>query len=76
MSQSFTSDIAQQYDLNLDEASATISYVGQAAPGSSAAAAVWRIKRIDSTSGIIITWADGNDAFDKIWNDRATYTYS
>lgn len=64
------------YNVFLDEASATITYVGEAEPGTSAASALWRIKRLDSTSGLLITWADGDSDFDKVWNDRATYSYS
>ena len=38
-----------------------IDYVGEAAIGSATAAEAWRIKKIDSTSGIVIQWA-GDDA--------------
>lgn len=62
--------------LRLDEASATITYVGEAAPASSEAAAVWRIKRINEASGVSITWADGNTNFDNVWANRAALTYS
>lgn len=64
------------YNVFLDEASSTITYVGEAEPGTSAASALWRIKRLDSTSGLLVTWADGDSDFDKVWNDRATYSYS
>jgi len=40
--------------------------------------AVWRIKKIiyDANNNILaITWADGTMEFDKVWSDRATYTY-
>lgn len=61
--------------LEVDTASATITYVGEAAPGSATSGAVWRIKRIDTTSGVSIRWADGVDGFSKIWDNRAAYTY-
>lgn len=64
------------YAVRLDEASATVSYVGEAEAGSSAASAVWRIKKIDESSGTVITWADGSTAFDQVWDDRASLTYS
>lgn len=64
------------YNVFLDEASATITYVGEANPGTASSAASWRIKRLDSTSGLLITWADGDSNFDKVWDDRASYTYS
>lgn len=64
------------YNIFLDEASATITYVGEALPGVSAATASWRIKRLDSTSGLLVTWAEGDSDFDKVWDDRASYSYS
>lgn len=62
--------------LRLDSASATITYIGEAAPGSLEADSVWRIKKVDESSGTVIQWADGESTFDKIWNDRASITYS
>lgn len=52
-----------------------ITYVGKAAIGASTSVAVWQVQKIDSTSGIVITWADGNDLFDNIWNNYATLNY-
>ena len=43
-------------------------YIGEAAIGTAASAAFWRIKRIDNTSGIVITWA-GTGGFDQVWWD-------
>lgn len=54
----------------------SITYIGNAAMGADAAAAVWQIKRLDATSGLIKLWADGNDNFDNVWNDRASLSYS
>lgn len=64
------------YATRIDEASATVTYIGDAAIGSTAAQSVWRIKKIDSSSGTIITFADGNGNFDNVWNDRASLSYS
>ena len=52
-----------------------IDYVGEAAIGTATSAAAWRIKRIDSTTGIIIQWA-GTGVFDQIWDNRASLNYS
>ncbi len=52
-----------------------IDYVGEAAIGTTPSAASWRIKKIDSTSGVIITWA-GTGVFDQIWDNRASLVYS
>lgn len=65
-----------KYALRLDEASATVTYVGEAAIGSATASAVWRIKKLDSTSGLVITWADGDELFDNVWDNRASLSYS
>jgi|SRR3972149_1735765 len=61
----------------IDEASTDIIYVGEASIGGNVASAVWRISKLNTTSTITsLLWADGNAAYNKIWNDRATYTYS
>lgn len=64
------------YDLEIDETSTPNAvYIGQANPGTSVATAGWRIKRILESSGTHVDWANGTAAFDKVWNDRLTYTY-
>lgn len=60
----------------IDEASSTVMYVGQALTGSATSAAVWKIFKIDSSSGLIITWADGNSHYDNVYDDRANLSYS
>lgn len=38
---------------------------------------VWAIQRITIAGGITnILWAEGTKGFDKVWDDRATYSYS
>lgn len=59
----------------IDEASATITYIGKAPVGSLASDAVWKIMKIDESSGTVITYADGNSNFDNVWNNRASLTY-
>jgi hypothetical protein len=54
-------------------------YVGLANPGSLTSAPVWRILKIGYDGGgftASVKWADGNLDFDKIWDNRGTYTYS
>jgi hypothetical protein len=61
----------------LDESTTpNVTYIGQAPIGSDESQAVWQIKKVDESSGIIITWADGNSNFDNIWNNRASLIYS
>jgi hypothetical protein len=64
------------YTTRLDEASATVTYVGLALVGSSEASAVWQIKRITVTGNITdIKFADGDFDFDNVWNNRACLSY-
>lgn len=60
----------------IDEASATTTYVGYAALGSTTTGATWKIKRISVSSGeTSIKYADDNSNYDNIWNNRASLTY-
>ena len=64
------------YALVMDDTSTfKVTYIGTALTGSIESNPVWKIKKIDSNSGIVITWADGNNNFDNIWNDRISLTY-
>lgn len=61
----------------IDEALAGTSYVGKAPIGTAASAASWQIMRLVESAGITtITWADGDSAFNNVWNDRASLSYS
>lgn len=61
-----------------DGEDATYNYVGKAPVGSSTSTACWQIFRLtnSATASIIIEWADGDDLFNNVWNDRATLSYS
>lgn len=66
-----------EYETRLDEPSSTTTYVGKAAIDSDPAGSVWQIKRIlISGTETIIEWADGDSSFDKVWDDRASLSYS
>lgn len=70
----------KQYETLLSESkdgNVTYTYVGEAEPGSTIGSAQWRIKRIAeyADGSIDSLWANNTAAFDKVWNDRATYTY-
>ena len=72
--------ILDNYATRLDEAStASVTYVGKTDPGNAllTGSAVWAIQRIDETTAdTIIAWADGNDLFDNIWDNRLALSYS
>lgn len=63
--------------LRLDDTTTTnVTYIGKATVGTAASASSWQIKKLDETSGLIITWAEGNENYNKVWDDRASLTYS
>lgn len=66
-------DVAIRLD---DTSTANVTYVGKATVGSSTASAVWQIKKIDETTGLVITWADGDTSFNNVWDNRVSLSYS
>jgi len=67
---------SKNYALRLDDTSTpSITYVGKAVPGTSTASPLWQIRKIDQTSGMIITWAGSSDSFNNVWDDRLTLIY-
>ena len=65
------------YSTRIDDATSTVTYIGQAIVGSSESDSVWQIKRITTTGSVIdIKFADGDSDFDNVWNDRASLTYN
>lgn len=69
--------ISRPFATRIDEVSTSVSYIGWAVPGTLDAAATWRIMRMTLTGTVTaIEWADGDEDFDNIWDDRASLTYS
>lgn len=66
--------LAKQVDFITDNE----MYIGEANPGTASNSAAWRIKYvvIAGDGDVAVTWADGNDNFDNIWDNRLTYSYS
>lgn len=59
-----------------DEASATIAYIGKAAAGVSTATAGWQIRRVHPTDpNAPVLWADGDQLYNNVWDNRASLTY-
>lgn len=56
--------------------SGTSTYVGKAAPGTAQATAKWQCFKIDESSGLVITYADGDANFDNVATDLTSLTYS
>ena len=51
-------------------------FIGYAAVGSDPTEPVWQIASLDLTGGVTMTYADGDSAYDNIWDDRASLAYS
>lgn len=65
------------YATRIDDSATPIIYIGKAPLASITSDSVWQISKLDTSSGLIKTWADGNADFDNVWDDRATtITYS
>jgi hypothetical protein len=60
----------------LNSGNSNIEYIGIAPIGSATSAAVWKIKRVNYTTGTVIEYADGNENFDNIFDNRESLTYS
>ena len=60
----------------LDTSNSPILYLGKSPIGSATSDAVWQISKLDTSSGLVKTWADGNSDFDNVWDDILTITYS
>jgi hypothetical protein len=61
----------------VDEASASVTYIGYSDLGTSQTSPLWRITRTTIIGTVTITkYADGDMLYDNIWVDRVTLTYS
>lgn len=52
--------------------SGDILYVCKAGIGTAAAAAAWQIMKINTASGVVITWCDSDQLYDNTATDLAT----
>ena len=70
-------DLEMQYNKQIDVVG-SVTYIGESLPGTADSASLWRIKKVDETStpDITITWAGGDENFDKVWDDRVSLSYS
>lgn len=59
--------------LRVDQASSTVIYLGEGLFGALTSEAKWLIKKIDLSSGVVITAASQD--YDQIWDNRASLTY-
>jgi len=50
----------------------TLLYVCMAEVGTALNSASWQIRKLDTTSGLAMQWADGNASFDNVATDLGT----
>ena len=57
-----------------------VQYLGRAIPGTATSVAQWQIRKYtyDSTTANIVSiqFAGGVNDYNKVWDDRASYTYN
>lgn len=53
-----------------------ITYIAKAAPGTAQSEAKWQAMKIDESSGMVLTYADGNPNFDNVATDLTSLNYS
>jgi hypothetical protein len=53
-----------------------VTYVAKAPAGSLQSDPVWQVKKVDETTGVVITWADGNENYDNSATNLTVLTYA
>jgi len=53
----------------------SVTYIATAAIGTAQSDPKWQCKKVDESSGTVITWADGDDNFDNIATDLTALNY-
>lgn len=77
MSQFKTSLLDAAHKIILDEVDATTTYVWDVDIWALTSSPVWMIRRLTTTSGdLAVEYANWTAYFDKVWDNRASYTYS
>lgn len=65
------------YSIKVDEVNSSTTYIGESAITISTAAPFWRIRKILVTGTVSsVLWADGDEDFDNVWDDRVSLSYS
>lgn len=66
-----------QYQNKVEDISTGVFLVGRAVEGSGTSEAVWQIKKVvEVVDGMIFYFANGSDNYNKVWDDRSSYTYN
>lgn len=70
---SFQSADAMAMKMTVDGA---VTYIAVAAPGTAEATEKWQVRKLDESSGLVITWADGDSNFNNAASDLTALSYS
>lgn len=61
----------------IDDVGGGVSYVGKAKPGKATSIPQWQIRRLTIVgTDSVVEWADGDNKYDNVWDDRAVLSYS
>ena len=72
-----TQEDSDNFTTKIDAADANTTYIGKAKFGLATSVARWQIKKISISGNVTtISWANGDDDFNQIWDNRASLTYS
>jgi hypothetical protein len=69
---------SEGYKVRIEYSGDNPLYAGFALPGTLTSATGWAIRKMTAVGDNITAtdWASGNTKFDKVWDNRTTYTYS
>ena len=71
-----TQEANENYSVLIDEPDASTTYIGRAKIGTSTSEAQWQIQKMVVEGNVTsIKWAEGDDAFNQIWDNRTSLTY-
>lgn len=62
------------YSVIIDD-TGTYQYFGKAYPGADSTKPIWQISRLTVANPQALKWADGDDKYDNVWDNRASLTY-
>ncbi len=70
-------EITELFATRIHKPNQNLSFIGKAEIGSVDSGAVWQIQRITVASKVTsFLWANGNDEFTNVWDDRESLSYS
>ena len=65
------------FSIRVEQVDDSTSYIGMAQPGTDESKPQWQIRQVtDTGDSTTILFANGNDNFLNVWDDRASLSYS